>query len=90
MWDKYRIAGQATDDNIIRRMRAACRTTKTTDTRSDYVTLTALPRRLWLRERGCMLRFAYFACLVTSWNLTPSNPKILTGFYVLTTFQPHD
>jgi hypothetical protein len=37
LWDnveKYGTARQATDDNIIRRMRFACRITKATDTRS--------------------------------------------------------
>jgi hypothetical protein len=37
LWDnveKYGTAGQATDDNIIRRMRFACWITKTTDTRA--------------------------------------------------------
>jgi hypothetical protein len=32
--EKYGTAGQATDDNIIRRMRFACRVTKATDTRN--------------------------------------------------------
>jgi len=32
-------AGQATDDNIVQRMRFACCITKATDTHSEYVTL---------------------------------------------------
>jgi hypothetical protein len=36
--DKYGTAGQATDDNTIRRMRIACRVPKTTNTHSEYVT----------------------------------------------------
>jgi hypothetical protein len=51
MWKKYGTAGQATDGNIIRRMRVACWITKATDTR---VILTA-PRQLWLRERASVL-----------------------------------
>jgi hypothetical protein len=43
---------QATDDNIIRRMRFACWVTKATDTHSEYVPLTAFPRQQWLRERA--------------------------------------
>jgi hypothetical protein len=39
--EKYGTARQATDDNIIRRMRFACRITKATDTRSEYLTLIA-------------------------------------------------
>jgi hypothetical protein len=42
LWDnveKYGKSGQSTDDNIIRRMRLACRITKATDTHSEYVIL---------------------------------------------------
>jgi hypothetical protein len=35
--EKYGTARQATDDNIIQRMRFACRITKATDTHSEYV-----------------------------------------------------
>jgi hypothetical protein len=55
LWDnveKYGTAGQATDDNIIRRMRFACWITKATDTYSEYVTLIAFPRQQWLSERA--------------------------------------
>jgi hypothetical protein len=54
---KYGTAGQATDGNIIRRMRFACWMTKATDTHSEYVILIALPRRQLLRERASMLRY---------------------------------
>ena len=37
-------AGQATHDNIIRRMRFACWITTSTYVHSDYVTLIALPQ----------------------------------------------
>jgi hypothetical protein len=60
LWDnveKYGRAGQATDDNIIRRMRFACWITKATNTYSEYVILIAFPRQQWLRERASMLRF---------------------------------
>jgi hypothetical protein len=43
MWKKYGRARQTTDDNIIRRMRFACRITKATDTHSEYVILIAFP-----------------------------------------------
>jgi hypothetical protein len=49
--EKYGTARQATDDNIIRRMRFACRITKATDTHSEYVILITFPRQQWLRER---------------------------------------
>jgi hypothetical protein len=60
LWDnveKYGTARQATDDNIIRRMRFACCITKATDTHSEYVILIACPRQQWLRERATMLRY---------------------------------
>jgi hypothetical protein len=63
MWKKYGKAGQATDDNIIRRMRFVCWVTKATDTISECVTLTALARQKWLRERPSILGYAYIACL---------------------------
>ena len=46
---------QATDDNIIRRMRFACWITATTDTHSEYVILVAFPRQNWLSERASVL-----------------------------------
>jgi hypothetical protein len=42
--EKYGTARQATDDNIIQRMRFACWITKATDTHSEYVILIAFPR----------------------------------------------
>ena len=62
--EKYRRVGQATDDNILRRMRFACWITKATDTHPDYLILTAFSRQQWLRERATMLGYMYIACLV--------------------------
>jgi hypothetical protein len=67
LWDnveKYGIARQATDDNIIRRMRFACWITKATHTHThtEYVILTAFARQQWLRERVSMLRL-FVHCL---------------------------
>jgi hypothetical protein len=62
--EKYGTARQATDDNIIRRMRFACWITKATDTHSEHVILTAFPRQQLLRERASVLRYTYIACLV--------------------------
>ena len=42
--EKYSVARQATDDNIIRRMRIACRVTKVTDTQSEYEIVIVFPR----------------------------------------------
>jgi hypothetical protein len=50
--EEYGTPGQATDDNIIRRMRFACWITKARDTHSEYVILIALPRHQWVRERA--------------------------------------
>jgi len=68
-WDnveKYYRAGQATDDNITRRMCFACWTNTTTDTNthSQYTILIAFPRQQWLRERTSMLCYTCFACLL--------------------------
>jgi hypothetical protein len=55
---KYGRAMQATDDNIIRRMRFACWVTKATDTHSKYIILIAFPRQYWLSERASLLRYS--------------------------------
>ena len=62
---KYGGARQATDDNIVRRMRMVWRITKTTDTHSENAILTALLRQKWLRERASMSRYIYIACFVS-------------------------
>jgi hypothetical protein len=67
LWDnleKSARARQATDDNIIQRMRFECWITKATDTHSEYVILIAFPRQQWLREKALILRFTYIAFLV--------------------------
>jgi hypothetical protein len=65
--EKYGTAGQATDDNIIRRMRFACWITKATDTHSEYVVLIAFPRQQWSRERASVLHLYMHAlcCLLS-------------------------
>jgi hypothetical protein len=62
--EKYGTARQATDDNIIRRMRDTYWKTNATDKYSEYVILIAFPRQQWLRERASLLRNTYIACLV--------------------------
>ena len=57
--EKYRTAGQATDDNMAY---AHC-LTKATGTHSEYVILNAFPLQ-WLHERVSMLRYTYIACIV--------------------------
>jgi len=58
-------AGQATDDNITRRMRICMLDTYGyRHTHPEYVTLTAFPSQQWLHERASLLRCTYTACLV--------------------------
>jgi hypothetical protein len=61
--EKYGTAGQATDDNMIRRMHFAYWITKATDTHSEYaICITFLLQKL-LRERASVLRHTYIAVL---------------------------
>jgi len=66
---KYRVARQATDDNIIRSLRTEYWKPKATNKHSEYVTLIALLRQRWLHERASMLRYTYTAYRV--FNLSP-------------------
>ena len=50
--EKYWIAGQATEENILRSMRFACWISKATNTHSECAILIAFPRQQWLRERA--------------------------------------
>jgi hypothetical protein len=59
--EKYARARQATDGNIIRRMRFACWITKATNIHSEYIILTVFPQRQCLRIRASMLRL-YIHC----------------------------
>ena len=61
--ETYGTARQATYDNIIRRMRFACRITKATDTHTEYVIPIPFPRQKWLRERALILRYTYVTYL---------------------------
>ena len=45
-------AGQATEDNIIPRMRITYGIPKATNTRSEFVLLIACPLQQWLHERA--------------------------------------
>jgi hypothetical protein len=54
--EKHSTTRQATDDNVIWRMRFACWITKATDIHSEYVILIAFPRQQWLHESASMLR----------------------------------
>jgi len=63
--DRYGTSRQATDKNIIRRMRVAYWTHKTTNTHSKYVIFTAFPLQQWLHE--CPSMCTYIAWLVYTW-----------------------
>jgi hypothetical protein len=55
---KYGTAGQATDDNIIRRMRIACWIPKARETHSEYAIRIAFSRqKKLLYERISMLQY---------------------------------
>ena len=65
LWDnveKYCTAGQATDDNIIRRMRIACWTNNVTNARSEYITLVTCHLQQWCHQLSSNIRF-YVHCL---------------------------
>jgi hypothetical protein len=55
--EKYGTAGQATDDNIRRRIRFVRWITKAADTHSEYVILIVHLWQQWLRERKSVLPF---------------------------------
>jgi hypothetical protein len=52
--------------NIILRVRYACWINKATHTQTEYLVLIGIPRERLLRERACMLRYTYTACLFMS------------------------
>ena len=65
LWDnveEYVTAGEATEDNVILRVRFACSISKAKNTHSEYVTLIAFPLQQCLHERAWVLRYTYIAC----------------------------
>jgi hypothetical protein len=58
--EKYCRAGQATDGNVIRRMRFACWKPKATNTHTEYVTLITFLLQQWLHERVSTLRYTFY------------------------------
>ena len=81
MWKKYDRARQATDDDIIRRMRFACWITEVTDTHSEYVILIPCLRQKWLRESSWILRCSTLPFLFE----TILDPVLQKGVPVTTT-----
>jgi hypothetical protein len=78
---KYGTAGQATDDNITRRMRFACWITKVTSTNSVYVILIAWQWEKWLRE--CASIFTVISALPLLSVLCLMNNERLYNIYYL-------
>ena len=84
--EKHGTVGQATDDNIARRMDFACRIKKATNTHSEYATLIAFQRQQWLRERATIYAYTYSASYFNqNWSV-PINFKH-TCKYLL---KPHE
>ena len=75
--EKYCGAGQATDDNKMRRIRIPCWIPKTTNTHSQYVILIAFLLQQWLHERASVLRYTYIACHISSVCISATAPGIL-------------
>ena len=66
--EKYDRSGQATDDDIMRRMRVECWIAKATNAHSEYVIPLGFLRQQWLRQRTSELRYTYIVCLVRVQN----------------------
>ena len=64
---KYGAAGEATDDNIIGRMRYICWINRAINTHSKYVIFIAFPQQQLLRARASMSRDTYVSCLITTY-----------------------
>ena len=57
--EEYFRAGQAKDDDTIRRKRIECWISKATNTHSEYVLLFTFQRQKSLRERAKVSRYTY-------------------------------
>ena len=63
------------------RMRIARWIPKAANTHSKYVILNAFPLQQWLRERACMLRYTYIACLVECYACISVSDSMFTFCY---------
>jgi len=64
MWKTYGTVGQATDDNIKRRIRFACWVTNAIDTHSEYVRYSFCTVTIVTRRRlSVMLQVNFLRCL---------------------------
>ena len=81
----------------LRCMPIACWMRQTTNTFSEYVTLTAFPPQQWLYERASMLRYTYIGCLcyeirpLTSESIswTQGTVKLQGVWYLLSIWFPY-
>jgi hypothetical protein len=62
--EEYGRARPATEDDVILRIRTACRIQTATNTRSEYTIVIAFPQQQWLREQNSKLRHTYVNCLI--------------------------
>jgi hypothetical protein len=67
LWDNVGKYGQATDGSIIRRMRIACRMTKSTDTQSECVILLVFRANSGYANVAQCYVHTYVTCLVQIW-----------------------
>jgi len=75
--EKYGRAWQATEDNIIRRMRIARWINKATDPHLEYVILINFPRQ---KDYANASRYIYIACLVIFLKKKPGSVHIFLVF----------
>ena len=61
-------AGQATDDNITKRMSIACCIPKARNPHLEYLAIIAFPLQHSLHERASILRCTYTTCLFQEEN----------------------
>ena len=80
---RYGTAGQAADDNKIRRILFECWITKPTHTHSEYVLRISFPRKKWLHECASILRLYVHLLLLFYGSLLILIPVLLQGFVFL-------
>jgi hypothetical protein len=87
--EKYGGTRQATDGNIIQRMRFACWNIKATDTHSENVILIAFTGQQRLRERAPLLCVYVhcLACLNTRLSLSVVQPDLISHQEVQRVFE---
>ena len=79
--EEYVTSGQATHDNVIRRISFACRITKATGTRSEYVIIVAFPRRHG--ETGYANAYQYYDYIYIACLLDIFTTALLRVLFVL-------